>query len=268
LTIKDYLAGNPQTQTFTYDAADRLASAIASGGTYPSESYAYNGTTGNLSSKAGVNYTYLDGAHRHAVTHLNGVQKYWYDANGNMIRRVVAGQTYNLSYDPENRLVGVSGAATATFVYDGDGKRIKATVGGTTTVYIGNYSEWTGSTSTMVKYIYAGSQRVAMRVGAGSTRYFLLSDHLGSTTVTATSSGAFYAVLRHKAWGDNRFSSGSTPTTFRFTGQRVEDYIKLYWYNSRWYDDALGRFIRQKLTTSGSPDGAAGAPSRWRARSG
>ncbi|OGO29419.1 MAG: hypothetical protein A2136_07060 [Chloroflexi bacterium RBG_16_54_11] len=63
LTIKDYLAGNPQTQTFTYDAADRLASG-GSGSTYPSESYAYNADTGNLSSKAGVTLTYLDRAHR------------------------------------------------------------------------------------------------------------------------------------------------------------------------------------------------------------
>jgi len=123
-----------------------------------------------------------------------------------------------------------------------DGKRVKATVGGTTTVYIGNYLEWTGSSSTMVKYIYAGGQRVAMRVGTGATRYFLLSDHLGSTTVTANRSGAFYAELRFKAWGEIRYSSGTTPTKFRFTGQRQEDYIKLYWYGSRWYDAPLGRF--------------------------
>ena len=71
----------------------------------------------------------------------------------------------------------------------------------------------------------------------GSTRYFLLSDHLGSTTVTANSSGAFYAELRFKAWGETRYSSGTTPTSLRYTGQRQEDYIKLYWYGSRWYDD-------------------------------
>jgi len=29
------------------------------------------------------------------------------DQNGNMITRVVGSQTYNLSYDAENRLVGV-----------------------------------------------------------------------------------------------------------------------------------------------------------------
>jgi hypothetical protein len=42
----------------------------------------------------------------------------------------------------------VSGAATATFVYDGDGNRVKGTVDGVTITYIGNYYEWSGSTGT------------------------------------------------------------------------------------------------------------------------
>ncbi len=32
MTINDPNAGGPQTQTFTYDALDRLSSAVASGG--------------------------------------------------------------------------------------------------------------------------------------------------------------------------------------------------------------------------------------------
>jgi len=70
---------------------------------------------------------------------------------------------------------------------------------------------WTGSTSTMVKYYYHGGKRVAMRVGT-STWYFLLTDHLGSTARTATSSGTLYAELRYRAWGENRYSYGTTPT--------------------------------------------------------
>jgi YD repeat-containing protein len=54
-----------------------------------------------------VGYGYNDGAHAHAVTHLGGVQKYWYDENGNQTRRDVAGTTY-LTYDAENRLVSAS----------------------------------------------------------------------------------------------------------------------------------------------------------------
>jgi YD repeat-containing protein len=52
-----------------------------------------------------------------------------------MTTRKVGSDTYNLAYDEENRLTSVSGAASATFVYDGDGNRVKATFGSATTVY-------------------------------------------------------------------------------------------------------------------------------------
>ncbi len=83
-TIVDNKAG-PQTQTFHYDSLDRLADAAATGGTYGTygtETYLYD-QIGNLTSKAGVAYGYTDALHKHAVTTLNGVQKFWYDTNGN-----------------------------------------------------------------------------------------------------------------------------------------------------------------------------------------
>jgi hypothetical protein len=45
-----------------------------------------------------------------------------------MTQRVVGGQTFNLTDDAENRLVSVTGAATAAFDYDADGKQVKGTV--------------------------------------------------------------------------------------------------------------------------------------------
>jgi hypothetical protein len=72
-----------------------------------------------------------------------------YDQNGNMRARIVDSGAYFLSYDAENHLVSVSGGATASFVYDGDGNRVKGTIGGVSTTYIGTYFEWSGSTSTM-----------------------------------------------------------------------------------------------------------------------
>jgi hypothetical protein len=83
-------------------------------------------------------------------------------------------------------------------------------VAGVTTVYIGNYYEWTSSTSR--KYYYAGAQRLAVRDGAG-TLSFLLGDHLGSTSITANSTGGFVAEVRYKPWGETRYTSGTTPTT-------------------------------------------------------
>ena len=44
-----------------------------------------------------------------------------------------------------------------------------------TTYYVGNHFEWTGDTTSMIKYYYAGSQRVAMR--DNNTLYYLLGDH-------------------------------------------------------------------------------------------
>ncbi len=60
-----------------------------------------------------------------------------------------------------------------TYVYDGDGKCVKATVGSgptqTNTVYIGNTYERDNG-STVRKYYYAGGSRIAMRTG-GQTYY-------------------------------------------------------------------------------------------------
>jgi len=130
---------------------------------------------------------------------------------------------------------------------------VKATVNGTTTVYIGNYYEQTGST--IRKYYYANGQRVAMR--ENSTVYYLLSDHLGSTALTVSSGGVKVAELRYKAWGETRYTWGTTPTTYRYTGQRQEESLGLYQMGARWYDPALARWLSADtlVPEAGEPQG-------------
>ena len=65
----------------------------------------------------------------------------------------------------------------------------------------------------------------------------------GSTAYTINGTTEV-AEVRHRPWGQNRFVFGTTPTTYRFTGQREESSIGLYYYGARWYDPALGRFIQ------------------------
>lgn len=117
----------------------------------------------------------------------------------------------------------MSGAATETHVYDGDGVRVRAVIttpASISSVYVGNYYEITsGITRT---YYYAGNVRVAERYS--NTLHYLLTDHLGSTATTTDASGARVAELRYYPFGDTRHNSGTeTPsltqkTTFRFTG--------------------------------------------------
>ena len=182
---------------------------------YSPELYAYGAGTGNLASKTGIgSYSYLPqsatcpgGAlsKAHAVT-TAGTYTYCYDQNGNMVRRSIGANTYNLAYDAENRLMQVTGVmtATASFGYDGDGMRVVGSEGGTTTVYIGNYFEWKGSTATMVRYYYAGAERVAMKTGTANPLW-LMGDHLGSTSVAANYDGSLYTRQGYKAWGEKRF---------------------------------------------------------------
>ncbi|MCW5859249.1 MAG: DUF11 domain-containing protein [Caldilineales bacterium] len=249
-TISDAAAyGGSQTQSFSYDALNRLLTAQATGGSngaYAQRSYVYS-NAGNITSFEAAALTYTDASHKHAVTHVGSVQKYWYDANGNATRRIDASRTMTLTYDVENQLTGMSGGATASYIYDGDGTRVKETSGGVTTIYIGAYFEWTGSTSTMKSYYYAGATRVAVRTGTSTgTVNYLLGDHLGSQALTLTSAGARLNTnteLRYMPYGAARYTAGTTPTSFNFTGQRKDSGSGLLFYNARWYDPAIGRFL-------------------------
>ncbi len=234
--IKDFKAGGTQTQSFEYDSLDRLDFAQASGGTgglYGPFTYAFSATTGNLITKEGTTLGYNASvgcpAGTRSIPHAAssfGSTTYSYDCNGNQLTRTVPGVgTQTRSFDAENRLVGVSGTATASFIYDGDGQRLKGTVGTTTTVYLGAYFEWTGSTSSMKSYYYAGSIRIAIREGNGTGitgLSWLFGDHLGSTSLAVDMNATRTGEHRYRPYGENRFTFLSLPTTFDFTGQRVE----------------------------------------------
>ncbi|MHC1730421.1 MAG: RHS repeat-associated core domain-containing protein [Bacteroidales bacterium] len=55
--------------------------------------------------------------------------------------------------------------------------------------------------------------------------------------------GGSESEQRYTAWGSSRYASGSTPTKEKYTGQ-LEAETGLYFYNARWYDPALGRFLQ------------------------
>ena len=96
-------------------------------------------------------------------------------------------------------------------------------------------------------YYYAGSTRIAMRLKNlySEQVYYFFSDHLGSTNVMTEGNGNVVTELMYKAWGEVRYSSGSSPTDFTYTGQRSEmDDIGLMFYNARFYDPQLGRFAQ------------------------
>ena len=131
-------------------------------------------------------------------------------------------------------------ALNASFVYDGDGNRVKSTINGATTYFVGAHYEVANGVVT--KYYYAGSQRIAMRTNG--TLNYLLGDHLGSTSLVTDASGQTPIETRYKAWGEVRYASGNTPTKYQYTGQYNEADLGLYYYGARWYDDYLNHFTQ------------------------
>jgi RHS repeat-associated protein len=180
-----------------------------------------------------------------------------YDLNGNQTLRVSGGITYTQDWDPENRLAvvtnTVSGVVTR-FTYDGDGNRVLHTVGTATTLYIGSQYEKDITSGTVTSYFYAGGQRIALR--KGGTVSWLSGDHLGSTTLTANSAGTKIAEQLFSPFGTTRYSWGTTPTSYQFTGQRA-DATGLMFYVARYYDPVVGRWTQADavVPASGNPQG-------------
>lgn len=89
------------------------------------------------------------------------------------------------------------------------------------------------------------------------TLSYLLSDHLGSTSLTTNTSGTLVSEMRYKPWGETRYTSGTTPTQYQYTGQRNEVSIGLYFYQSRWYDPSIGRFAQADIIIPGTGNSQA-----------
>jgi RHS repeat-associated protein len=134
---------------------------------------------------------------------------------------------------------------------------VKKTEGGQTVVYVNKYYEKNITTGDITTYYYLGSKLVAQRKiksqPPSSTLSYILQDHLGSTSVTAdATSGALISETKYFPFGISRPSNYTPPTNKLFTGQRL-DSTGLYYYNARYYDATIGRFI--------SPDTIVSNPS-------
>ncbi len=121
---------------------------------------------------------------------------------------------------------------------------VKSVVNGVTTYYPGRHynKEVNGTTERTQKFYQAAGQTIAVRTN-GDLKW-ILSDHLGSTSVTANANGTWNSELRYTPYGETRYNSGLTPSDYRYTGQLQQAELGLYYYVARWYDPYLNQFIQ------------------------
>ncbi|MGH2510064.1 MAG: RHS repeat-associated core domain-containing protein, partial [Ktedonobacteraceae bacterium] len=157
-----------------------------------------------------------------------------------------------LSYDAEGQLTSWqnqpnSPTSTVNYLYDGSGTRVamQANVGGTitTTAYIGTIEEvqTTGSTTQTTTYYMVDGKRIAANVNG--TFYYFGNDALGSQVIVLNSSGAIIGSQLYGPYGNQRYSTGTLPTSIGFTGQRADSVTGLDYYVARYYDPVVGVFL-------------------------
>jgi RHS repeat-associated protein len=71
-----------------------------------------------------------------------------------------------------------------------------------------------------------------------------VSDHLGSTTVSYDPATDEVSRQYYNPWGELRGASEPVlDTDIGYTGQRLDTSADLMYYNARYYDPTIGRFI-------------------------
>lgn len=94
------------------------------------------------------------------------------------------------------------------------------------------------------KYIFSGDQRIALKpVGSTSLNYYH-TDHLGSSSVITDSGGTKVQSITYYPYGKIRVNTGSIDIHHKYTSQELDDSTGLYFYNARYYDPVLGRFVQ------------------------
>jgi RHS repeat-associated protein len=152
---------------------------------------------------------------------------------------------------PENRLKSVSDGGT--FAYDPTGQRTKKVENGITTYYFfGCYEEeWQNdAVIKATKYYFANGMRIAERSITDGLRYYH-ADHLGSSTAITNADGSQVLLSTgYTPYGSSAYSTGSATIKYQYTGQE-KDACGLMYYNARYYDPELGRFIQPDTMLDG-----------------
>ena len=149
----------------------------------------------------------------------------------------------------------MNGSPVAQFFYDPYGRRVKTVEGDTTTItlYSGNdivYEVKTkpGQPTVTTKYLAINGKYLTKVVQEGTNppqTYFYQVDLVGSVRAITDSQGQVVARFEYEPFGVTVQASGplAGDEVHKFTGKPEDAAIDLYYFNARYYDPRLGRFI-------------------------
>ena len=156
------------------------------------------------------------------------------------------------AYDVENRLTSLSKGAVA-FVYNGEGIRVRKTVGSTNTLYLVDdrnptgyaqvVEEFTtsGLTTNLAKTYVYGLALISQRQPGISTNFFLYDGH-GSTRLFLDSTGGAAETYSYDAFGVLISGPASPNTEHLYSGEQRDPNLSFYYLRARYFNPEIGRF--------------------------
>lgn len=241
---------NGVVMVYGYDNANQLTSITYSkGGTTIGDlAYAYDAAGRRTSVSGSLATTNLPAAVATAAHNANNQLTSWagatltYDLNGNL----TGDGTNTYTWNARDQLASLSGGSSASFVYDGVGRRRSKTIGSMQTGFLYDgvnfVQELTGSTVN-ANLITGGIDEVLLRKEGSTARHFM-SDALGSVIALTDAAGAVQTQYSFEPYGKTTVTGSANSNSQRFTG-REEDSTGIYYYRARYFSPQLSRFIAE-----------------------
>lgn len=240
------------TQSFTYDALNRIASGSQADSAW-SQTYSID-PWGNMNQYGTNNFAQAFDVHNRIST-----GGYGYDAAGDLTYDTF--HTY--AYDAEGRIKSVDSTA-ATYTYDPDGQRVRKDASGASTeyLYLGSnvIAEKNVSTGAWTDYIFGNSGRIARATGSTSSgTVYYHADHLGTTRIETDASANVISNCTYEPFGEEMNCSLSDAANhYKFTGKERDQESSpiaggpngLDYFGARYNANTMGRWM--------SPDWSAG----------
>jgi len=233
-----------RSQSFTYDALNRIATAqsqAASGAHDWGLSFGYDIWANLLSATVtkGDDVPMLS----QSVGTNNRISGYCYDAAGNLLAQSAPpcpSPTY--TYDAENRMTATAGV---TYTYDGDGRRVKKSNG--KLYWYGGGSDPLEETdlsgAPSAAFVFFNGKRIARLDLPGGAVHYYFANHIGSTNVVASTTGAIEDESDYYPFGGERVVVDSDPNQYKFTGKERDTESGLDNFGARFNSSNLGRFM-------------------------
>ncbi len=175
----------------------------------------------------------------------DGVNAYTYDLNGSTITRNGTPGNFTFGWDFENRMNSITGAATACYKYDYQGRRTGKTAGTETPTYLYdslNLIQEAGPSP--ADYVFGPGIDEPLAVYKGGAVTYFNPDGLGSVVASNDTGGSVTHSALYDAWGTQRSETGTRNHPFTYTGREVAEAGDLF-YRARYYSPGVGRFLSE-----------------------